>query len=170
MAQQPDQVGYCIIDSKAIGRFMPSVFKSISADTLEELIAKLGIPAETALKTIQQYNAAVKPGTFDHNKLDDCHTEGLTPNKTHWALTIDQGPFYAYPLATGITFTYMGVKVNKQARITMENGELATNLFAAGEIMAGNILSQGYVAGFGMAIGTVFGRIAGEEAAKNGNN
>src|SRR5699024_3396228 len=170
VAQQPDQVGYCIIDSKAIGRFMPSVFKSISADTLEELIAKLGIPAETALKTIQQYNAAVKPGTFDHNKLDDCHTEGLTPNKTHWALTIDQGPFYAYPLATGITFTYMGVKVNKQARITMENGELATNLFAAGEIMAGNILSQGYVAGFGMAIGTVFGRIAGEEAAKNGNN
>ncbi|KGQ42397.1 FAD-dependent tricarballylate dehydrogenase TcuA [Gallibacterium anatis] len=170
VAQQPDQVGYCIIDSKAIGRFMPSVFKSISADTLEELIAKLGIPAETALKTIQQYNVAVKPGTFDHNKLDDCHTEGLTPNKTHWALTIDQGPFYAYPLATGITFTYMGVKVNKQARITMENGELATNLFAAGEIMAGNILSQGYVAGFGMAIGTVFGRIAGEEAAKNGNN
>lgn len=170
VAQQPDQVAYCIIDSKAIGRFMPSVFSSISADTLEALIEKLGLPKETTLDTIAKYNAAVKPGTFNHNELDDCKTEGLTPNKTHWALKIDEGPFYAYPLATGITFTYMGVKVDKQARIIMANDELSTNLFAAGEIMAGNILSQGYVAGFGMAIGTVFGRIAGKEAAKNENN
>lgn len=167
VAQQPDQVGYCIIDSKSIGRFMPSVFKSISADTLEELIDKLGLPVDKAMETIRNYNAAVQPGTFNHNELDDCRTEGLNPNKTHWALKIDQGPFYAYPLATGITFTYMGVKVDKKARITMADGQPSKNLFAAGEIMAGNILSQGYVAGFGMAIGTVFGRIAGEEAAKN---
>ena len=47
----------------------------------------------------------------------------------------------------------------------MTNGEPAPNIFAAGEIMAGNILGQGYVAGVGMTIGTVFGRIAGREAS-----
>jgi len=47
----------------------------------------------------------------------------------------------------------------------MKNGVPVRNLFAAGEIMAGNILGRGYLAGFGMTIGTVFGRIAGREAA-----
>ncbi len=40
------------------------------------------------------------------------------------------------------------------------------NLFAAGELMAGNVLGKGYTAGVGMTIGTVFGRIAGVEAAQ----
>ena len=44
--------------------------------------------------------------------------------------------------------------------------EMASNVFAAGEIMAGNILGRGYCAGTGMSIGCVFGRIAGENAAK----
>ncbi len=48
----------------------------------------------------------------------------------------------------------------------MDDGRPAGNLFASGEIMAGSILGKGYLAGFGMAIGTVFGRIAGQEAAK----
>jgi tricarballylate dehydrogenase len=47
----------------------------------------------------------------------------------------------------------------------MSGGEAAVNMFAAGEIMAGNVLGQGYVAGVGMTIGTVFGQIAGREAA-----
>ncbi|MDE2006616.1 MAG: FAD-binding dehydrogenase, partial [Rhodospirillales bacterium] len=50
------------------------------------------------------------------------------------------------------------------------DGRPAGNLFASGEIMAGNILGRGYLAGFGMTIGTVFGRIAGEEAARNARN
>ena len=44
----------------------------------------------------------------------------------------------------------------------MAGGEPAANIYAAGEIMAGNILRKGYIAGIGMTIGTVFGRIAGE--------
>src|SRR5690606_21863547 len=135
VAQQPDQVAYCIIDSQAIGRFMPSVFKSIVADSIEELAQKLGLPVEAVKQTVAQYNAAVVPGTFDHNVLDDCHTQGLAPEKTHWAQKIDQPPFYAYPLATGITFTYMGVKVTKQAQVVMQDGALSDNVFAAGEIM-----------------------------------
>lgn len=167
VAGQPDQIAYCIIDSKAIGHFMPSVFKSIVADTIPALAEKLGLPVDTVQETVAQFNAAVVAGNFDHNKLDDCHTQGLQPNKSHWARKIDQGPFYAYPLATGITFTYMGVKVTREARVVMQDDVVSKNVFAAGEIMAGNILSKGYVAGFGMAIGTVFGRIAGKEAAKH---
>ncbi len=66
----------------------------------------------------------------------------------------------------GITFTYLGLKVDENARVLMQDGRSAGNLFAAGEIMAGNILGEGYIAGVGMAIGSVFGRIAGREAAK----
>ena len=164
VAQQPDQIAYSIVDAKAIGRFMPSVFPPIVAGSIRELGSALGIPAGTLAATIERFNAAVRPGTFDHHTLDDCRTEGLVPNKTHWAQRLDTPPFHAYPLRPGITFTYLGVKVDEHARVVMKGG-LADNIFAAGEIMAGNILGRGYVAGVGMTIGTVFGEIAGRESA-----
>ena len=107
----------------------------------------------------------MQPGTFDHTALDDCRTVGLQPEKTHWAQRIDTPPFWGYPLRPGITFTYLGVTVDGRARVVMAGGEPARNIYAAGEIMAGNILRRGYIAGIGMTIGTVFGRLAGEEAA-----
>ncbi|MCW2248098.1 tricarballylate dehydrogenase [Azospirillum fermentarium] len=165
VAQQPGQIAYSIIDSKAAHLFMPSVFPPVTADSIAELAAKLGLDPAALERTVTDYNAAVQTGTFDTTRLDDCRTEGLTPPKTHWARTVDTAPFTAYPLRPGITFTYLGVKIDTQARVQMQDGRPAKNLFAAGEIMAGNILGRGYLAGFGMAIGTVFGRIAGKEAA-----
>ncbi len=70
----------------------------------------------------------------------------------------------------GITFTYLGTRVDADARMRMADGKPSTNMFAAGEIMAGNILGQGYAAGIGMTIGSVFGRIAGQRAAKHARN
>ena len=110
------------------------------------------------------------PGAFDASRLDGLHTDGLSPPKTNWARPIIEPPFSGYPLRPGITFTYLGVKVNDHAQVIMEDGRPAGNLFASGEIMAGSILGKGYLAGFGMAIGTVFGRIAGREAAKRARN
>ena len=104
---------------------------------------------------------------IDHAVLDDCRTEGLVPEKTHWAQRIDTPPFWGYPLAPGITFTYLGVSVDERARMILGDGRACDNVFAAGEIMAGNVLGKGYVAGIGMAIGTTFGRIAGGEAARH---
>src|SRR6185369_5896940 len=98
---------------------------------------------------------------------DDCATANLTPAKSHWALRIDRPPYAAYPLRPGITFTYLGVTVNAQAKVTMADDTPADNIFAAGEIMAGNVLGKGYLAGIGMTIGTVFGRIAGTEAGRH---
>lgn len=167
VAHQAGQIAYSVIDSKVVGRFMPSVFPPIHANHIGDLARAVGLPVEKLESTVQDFNRHVLPGSFDHNLLDDCRTaEGLTPAKSHWAQKIDTPPFSIYPLRPGITFTYLGVKVNERAQIQMKDGTNAGNLFAAGEIMAGNILGQGYPAGFGMTIGTVFGRIAGKEAAR----
>jgi tricarballylate dehydrogenase len=164
VAQQPDQIAYSIIDAKSADLFMPSVFPPKSASSIAGLARQLDLPPAALERTVAEFNRAVASGTFNHGVLDDCRTTGLTPEKTHWARPIDTPPFWGYPLRPGITFTYLGLKVDERARVLMKNGEPAANVYAAGEIMAGNILGQGYVAGVGMTIGTVFGRIAGAEA------
>ncbi len=170
VAQRPDQIAYAIIDSKAEHLFMPSVFPAIRADSIGALATQLGLDPQALQATVTRFNAAVQPGIFDGTKLDGCRTKGLDPPKTHWARTIDTPPFIGYPLRPGITFTYLGVRVNERAQVQMQDGKPAANLWASGEIMAGNILGKGYLAGFGMTIGTVFGRIAGLEAARHAKN
>lgn len=166
VAQRPGQIAYALTDAKCENLFMPSAFPPVRAATLSELAQSFGLDAPSLETTVRAFNAAVLPGKFDPDSLDTCRTEGIDPPKTHWARPIDQPPFLVYPLRPGITFTYLGLKVDDNARVLMQDDKPAANLFAAGEIMAGNILGQGYVAGVGMAIGAVFGRIAGREAAK----
>jgi tricarballylate dehydrogenase len=165
VAQRPGQIAYSIIDSKSELLFMPSVFPAIRADSIGELATKFGLEPAALEETVRRFNAAVRPGEFNSQQLDGCATEGLDPPKTHWARPIDTPPFIGYPLCPGITFTYLGVKVDERAQVFLQDGRPVANLFASGEIMAGNILGKGYLAGFGMTIGTVFGRIAGREAA-----
>ncbi len=165
VAAQPGQVGYAIIDRKSLDLFMPSVFSPITADTLEELAHKLGLPQDRLRATIDAFNAACGDiSRFHPTELDGVATTGLVPPKSNWARPISDPPFYGYSLRTGVTFTYLGLKVDETARCSTAAGPIR-NLWAAGEVMAGSILGQGYLAGFGMTIGTVFGRIAGREAA-----
>lgn len=163
VAAQPNQIGYAIIDHKSSELFMPSVFPATKCDTLPELLQELGLPVEEAMVSIQQFNEACTEGDFHPTELDGLSTKGLTPAKTNWARPIDTPPYYGYSLRPGVTFTYLGMNVDETARVTF-NGVASRNVWAAGEIMAGNILGEGYLAGFGMTIGTVFGRIAGTEA------
>ena len=165
VAQQPAQTAFVVFDARTLGLFMPPMLPPIEAPSIRELAGALSLDPTVLERTVSAYNAAVRPGTFNHKALDTCATEGLTPPKSHWARRIDQPPFYAYPLRPGITFTYLGVAVDEQARIIWQGGQPADNVFAAGEIMAGNILGRGYLAGLGMSIGTVFGLKAGEGAA-----
>ena len=172
VAQQPRQIAYSVIDAKAVGRFMPPVFPGVKADSLPDLARQLGLDEAVFMQTMDTYNAACRVGTFDHAVLDDCHTEGfegIQPNKTHWARPIDTAPFYAYALKPGITFTYLGMKVGESTAVRF-GGVESTNLFAAGEMMAGNVLGKGYTAGVGMTIGTAFGRLAGVNAAYSAMN
>lgn len=166
VAVQPEQVAYAIIDSQSAELFMPSVFPATCCDSLQELVTQLGLPADQAVQSIQAFNAACGGGDFHPTELDGVATHGIEPPKTNWARPINQPPFYGYTLRPGVTFTYLGVNVDQHARVTFD-GKPSDNLWAAGEIMAGNILGEGYLAGFGMTIGTVFGRLAGTESAQH---
>jgi tricarballylate dehydrogenase len=167
VAAQPDQVAYAVIDAEAIDLFMPSVYPPETADTIEGLAQRLGLPGGALARTVEAYNAACRPGPFTPQALDGLATEGLAPAKTNWARPIATPPFYGYALRPGVTFTYLGLKVDADARVSGPDG-LYDNVFSAGEMMAGSILGEGYLAGFGMTIGTVFGRRAGQGAAARG--
>ena len=167
VAAQPDQVGYAIIDAKSFELFMPSVFPPIKADSLPELAEKMGLPVTELMATVEEFNAACGDASaFRPMEKDGVATTGIEPAKTNWARPISEAPFYGYSLRTGVTFTYLGLKVDEKAQCRTESGPIE-NLWAAGETMAGSILGKGYLAGFGMSIGTVFGRIAGAEAANH---
>lgn len=166
IAQQPDQIAYSVFESKTIGTFLPTMYPPYKSDSISELAQLTGLDATSLEETVRSYNQHVVAGNFDPSLLDSCRTEGLEPPKSHWALKIDSPPFYAYPLRPGITFTYMGVAVDMSARVLANTGRPIDNVYAAGEIMSGNILTRGYLAGFGLTIGTTFGRIAGETASK----
>jgi len=165
IAAQSDQVGYVIIDSKSLELFMPSVFPPIRANTIEEMAEKMGLPTDTLAQTVDKFNGGCQGGEFNPVELDGLATQGIDPPKSNWARPLDTPPYYGYTLRTGVTFTYLGFKVDVNAQVQGKLGPVQ-NLWAAGETMAGSLLGQGYLAGFGMTIGTVFGRIAGREASR----
>ncbi len=165
IAEQPDQVGYAFIDAKSVELFMPSVFPPMQGATIKELAQTMKLPISKTVSTLNDFNKACRPGEFHPTELDGLTTHGLSPPKSNWARPINEPPFYGYELRPGVTFTYLGLKVDCNAQVQGEYGAVK-NLWAAGEIMAGSILGEGYLAGFGMTIGTVFGRLAGEGAAK----
>jgi len=169
IAAQPNQIAYAIVDSKTINRFLPPMFKPYQADSFEALAAAMNVDPRAFAETMAAYNGATS-GQLEQKleSPDGNGTRGITPPKTNWAIPIDRRPFCALPLRTGVTFTYMGVAVDDACRVLDQSGRAFENVYAAGEIMSGNILTKGYLAGFGMTIGSVFGELAGRMAATNG--
>ena len=171
IAEQPGQIAYSLWDAKVQGRFLPPMYDPATAGSVGELARMLGLDPAAVAQTVADFNASIRPGgTFDPAVLDDCATTGISPPKSHWAQPIDTPPYYGVPMRPGITFTYMGTAVTEQARVLRTDGTTFGNVFAAGEIMSGNILSTGYLAGFGLTIGSVWGRIAGAEAARHAHD
>ncbi|MGZ5172371.1 MAG: FAD-binding protein, partial [Burkholderiales bacterium] len=138
----------------------------IRANTLEELVNKMeDVNAEKALATIKEYNKAVMTDVpFDPNVKDGRGTRGLAVPKSNWANTIDQGPFEAYGVTCGITFTFGGVKIDTEAHVLDMSDKPIRGLYAAGEMAAG-VFYFNYPGSSGLTNGTVFGRIAGCNAA-----
>jgi tricarballylate dehydrogenase len=170
IARQPGQIAYALWDSQVQGLFLPPMYGAYRDDTLAGLSRQLGLDPRAVAATVDGFNAAVDRGPggdFTMAELDGRRTEGIDPPKSNWAQRLDTPPFYGVPMRPGITFTYLGVAVTAEARVAAADGGTFGNVFAAGEIMSGNILSSGYLAGFGMTIGTVWGRIAGREAARH---
>ena len=131
------------------------------------MAAAFGLDADKLEATVNEFNAATNPnGVFNPTELDGLATSGISPQKTNWARHVDTPPFYGYPLRPGITFTYLSLKLDRSAHVIKKDGSPFQNIFAAGELTSGNVLGQGYMGGFCMTIGTVFGRIAGKEAVQ----
>lgn len=168
--EQPRQFAWQVFDSKVFDllyaeyRFHDAHF--VEATTLDGLIAKMtGVDGAGARATLDAYNAAVDEGTaFDPTALDGKGTTGLDLPKSNWAQKIDTGPFRAFPVTGGITFTYGGVKVDDTGRVIAKDGTPIPGLFACGE-MVGGVFFAGYPGGSGLTSGAVFGRRAGYGAA-----
>jgi tricarballylate dehydrogenase len=138
IARCPGQIAHAIFDAAAEKLFRPSIHEPIRAPTLAELAVRLAIDPPTLAATVQA-----------------CTVRRIV-----------EPPFSAISMRPGITFGYLGVKVDEAARVLISDDSPSGRIFAAGQIMAANILGQGYLAGMGLTIGTVFGRIAGREAAR----
>lgn len=162
----PAQTAYLILDARGMREAPPSLYPPIFGADLHDLALALDIPPSALAATVARYNAAVRPPAIGAAPAD-WHTDGLTPPKSHHALRLDEPPFGAYPMRPGITFTYYGLRVDPTTRVRLGDGRAITNLFAAGMIMAPNLIGRGYVSGLALTIGIVFGRIAGAEAARH---
>ena len=134
---------------------------------MEGLVEQMeGVDKEQFLTTVKDYNAAVQTGTeFNPTVKDGRRTEGLAIDKTNWANTLDEGPYMAFGVTCGITFTFGGVRVNTDANVIDTDGHAIPGLYAAGE-MVGGLFYFNYPGGTGLMSGAVFGRIAGASAAK----
>jgi tricarballylate dehydrogenase len=167
---QPGNFAWQIFDSKVThllrDEYRIKQVTSAKADTLEELVGKLeGVDTAAALTEIKEYNEAVKREVpFNPNVKDGRGTEKLKVNKTNWANTIEDGPFYAYQVGCGITFTFGGLRVNENAQVLDVDLAPIEGLFAAGELVGG-LFYFNYPGGTGLMAGAVFGRLAGNSAA-----
>lgn len=167
--KQPGHVAYQIFDAK----MRPLLREEYNleeatfyeAETLEELVGKLPVDQEKFLLTIKQYNEAVQEGDFNPSIKDGKHTKGITPPKTNWANTIEEGPFYAYPVTCGITFSFGGLHTDTEGHVLDASEQPIRGLFAAGE-MVGGIFYHNYPGGSGLMSGAVYGKIAGASAGE----
>ncbi|HEV7821442.1 MAG TPA: FAD-dependent tricarballylate dehydrogenase TcuA [Burkholderiales bacterium] len=165
--KQPGSLIYQIFDSKVLEMLEPRYSTSVpfKSDTLEGLVKQLKVDHEQAVKTLNEYNAAAGHGKFNPIALDGLHTEGIEPAKTNWAQKLDAPPYVAYPVTGGITFTFGGLKITKDAQVVSSDWKPMPGLYTCGE-MVGGLFHYNYPLGTGLMSGAVFGRIAGRSAAQ----
>lgn len=136
---------------------------AITADTIEELAEKLEVPAEALTRTVNEFNAATRPGAFDPQVPDGLHTEGLAINKSNWAVPLT-GPFMAYPMACSIVFTFGGIGTDLDGRVVNSDDRPILGLYAAGECTG--LYHHKYPGATSVLRGLVYGRSAGLSAAQ----
>jgi tricarballylate dehydrogenase len=169
--EQPGQFAWQIWDKKTkhLQRDEYNIRQctKVTANTIEELAKKLdGVNADQFIRTIREYNAAVRTDIpFNPNIKDGRSTEGLAIRKSNWANTIDTPPFEGYAVTCGITFTFGGLRITDEGQVIDLDYRPIPGLYAAGELVGG-IFYFNYPGGTGLTSGSVFGRIAGSAAGK----
>lgn len=164
--EQPGHEAYIVIDEPLLEHMRATGPSDdpVEADTLEELMEKLGCERpERAVETIEQFNAACDPDEFDPDSLDGNDATDVEPPKSNWALPIDEPPFYGYTVTGGITFAFGGVETTPTAEVVDTRGSVIPGLYAAGN-STGGLFFDNYPGGTGLMNAAVFGKIAAEEA------
>ena len=168
---QPGQMAWQVFDKKVVhllrDEYRIKRVTKVTANSIEELATKLeGVDPKAFVEEIKAYNAAVKRDVaFNPNVKDGRGTTGLAVNKTNWANTIEEGPFEAYQVGCGITFTFGGLRINPESGQVLDTDHMEIpGLYAAGELVGG-IFYFNYPGGTGLMSGSVFGRLAGGHAA-----
>ena len=166
---QPGQFAWQIFDQK-VAHLLRDEYRirqvtRVQADTLAELSTRLDdVDPAGFMRTVAEWNRAVMTEVpFNPNVKDGRGTRGLTVPKSNWANTLDQGPFLAFAVTCGITFTFGGVKITTNGEVVSLDDAPIPNLYAAGE-MVGGLFYFNYPGGSGLCAGAVFGKIAGDAA------
>lgn len=143
-------------------RSVRSDVQPLTAATLEELASATGLPLQNLRQTVENFNAATRPGEFRPLECDGLGTEGLYPPKSNWALPIGKAPYRAWPVSSAVCFTFGGLRCDADARVLDHDGRPIANLYAAGEMTG--IYYKRYTGATSVLRGAVFGRIAGRHA------
>ena len=168
---QPGMFAWQIFDQRAVPELRDTYrirqVTKVTGTTLEELAEKLdGVDAARFLRTVDEFNKAAPDDDAPYNVAvkDGLATHGLAIPKSNWTRRIDRGPFEAYAVTTGITFTFGGIKISTRAEAEDDGGNPLPGLFVAGE-MVGGLFYHNYPSGTGLTCGAVYGRTAGASAA-----
>ena len=168
--RQPQRLAFQLFDQKTVPllreEYRIREVTKAEAETMRELATKLEIDAEALVRTVSAFNAAVQPGPFNPSILDRKGTRGVTPPKSNWALPLDSPPYVGFAVTCGITFTFGGLRVNARAEVLDTEDRIIPGLYAAGELVGG-LFYQNYPGGAGLMAGAVFGKLAGELAARH---
>jgi tricarballylate dehydrogenase len=168
---QPNHFAWQIFDQKVThllrDEYRIKQVTKVTAPTIEALATKLdGVDADQFIETVKAYNAAVDTDVpFNPNVKDGRGTQGLAVPKSNWANTLDEGPFEAYAITCGVTFTFGGVRITTDAEVIDSEGATMPGLYACGELVGG-IFYGNYPGGTGLTNGSVFGRVAGTQAGR----
>lgn len=174
--KQPGQFAWQVFDSK-VTKLLRSEYRirfvtKVSADTLEALAEKLeGVNPAAFLRTVKEFNASVRKDVpFEHTIKDGKCTVGIDPPKSNWAQALDTPPFDAYATTCGITFTFGGLRIDRNSGQVVDSNQLPIpGLYCAGE-MVGGLFYFNYPSGTGLVSGAVFGRLAGASAGTAAKN
>jgi tricarballylate dehydrogenase len=167
--EQPEGLAWCVLDSRIDD--VPGWRRSVRTDqppvtaaTIEDLAAQMGVPAPALRRTVDGFNAACGAGEFRPLELDGLGTPGLEPPKSNWARPIAAPPFLAYPITCANCFTFGGLKTDARGRVVDTSGEPIPGLYAAGE--TAGLYHGSYTGATSVLRGAVFGRLAGQDAAR----
>ena len=127
------------------------------ADTLEELAAKLHLPAETFVATVQRYNELCEKGV-DEDFGKEAYR--MIPLKT--------APFYGCRQGASLQCTLDGLRINERMEVLDTAGEPISGLYAAGDC-SGSFFAHNYpeyIVGVAVGRSLVEGYVVGEALAQ----